>query len=52
MFFFLLQTPTNDGKGDDEFNSILESNSEFKTMTSENSMFETAQNGAVNNGAM
>jgi len=46
------KTPTNDGKGDDEFNSILESNSEFKTMTSENSMFETAQNGAVNNGAM
>ena len=39
---------TKDGNGDDGFTSITESDSEFKTMTSENSMFETAQSGAVN----
>ena len=34
--------------GEDVFVSITENDSEFKTMTSENSMFETAQSGAVN----
>ena len=47
IFTFCCTFQTKDGKGDDGFTSITESDSEFKTMTSENSMFETAQSGAV-----
>ena len=48
LYYYCCTFQTKDGKGDDGFTSITESDSEFKTMTSENSMFETAQSGAVN----
>ena len=48
LYYYCCTFQTKDGNGDDGFTSITESDSEFKTMTSENSMFETAQSGAVN----